>query len=96
MDEQEFTEMVRAIRAAEKSMGTVDYTLTDKQAKGKDFSRSLYVVADVAVGAVFTHQNVRSIRPGFGLHPKFLPEILGKRAKIALKKGDRFHMEMVQ
>ena len=96
MDEQEFTEMVRAIRAAEKSMGTVDYTLTEKQTKGKDFSRSLYVVEDIAAGAVFTHQNVRSIRPGFGLHPKFLPEILGKRAKNALKKGDRFKIEMIQ
>lgn len=96
MDEQEFTEMVRAIRAAEKSMGTVDYTLTEKQTKGKDFSRSLYVVEDIAAGAVFTNQNVRSIRPGFGLHPKFLPGILGKRAKHDLKKGDRFQMEMVQ
>jgi pseudaminic acid synthase len=96
MDEQEFTEMVRAIRSAEKSIGTVDYTLTEKQTRGKDFSRSLYVVEDIAAGAVFTHQNVRSIRPGFGLHPKFLPEILGKRAKNALKKGDRFKIEMIQ
>ena len=96
MDEQEFTEMVRAIRSAEKSIGTVDYTLSEKQTKGKDFSRSLYVVEDVAAGAFFTHQNIRSIRPGFGLHPKFLPEILGKRAKNDLKKGDRFQMEMVQ
>jgi pseudaminic acid synthase len=53
-------------------------------------------VEDVAAGAFFTHQNVRSIRPGFGLHPKFLPEILGKRATHDLKKGDRFQMEMVQ
>ncbi len=54
------------------------------------------MVEDVAAGAVFTHQNVRPIRLGSGLHPKFLPEILGKRAKHDLKKGDRFQMEMVQ
>jgi pseudaminic acid synthase len=63
--------MVKSIREAESAIGVVDYTLTEKQAKGKDFSRSLYVVEDIKKGEMITEQNVRSIRPGFGLHPKY-------------------------
>ncbi len=89
MNEQEFTEMVKAVREAELAIGRVDYSLTDKQIKGKDFSRSLYFVQDVAVGDVITLENVRSIRPGFGLHPKYLSEILGKQVNKDLGKGTR-------
>ena len=93
MNEQEFAEMVNAVREAEKSIGVIDYTLTDKQVKGKDFSRSLYVVKDIEVGEVITEKNVRSIRPGFGMHPKYLPKVLGKVANKDLEKGKRldFH-----
>jgi pseudaminic acid synthase len=89
MDEQEFTEMVKAVRQAEKAIGKVDYTLTQKQKKGKEFSRSLYVVEDIKAGEVITEKNVRSIRPGFGLHPKYFNGILGKKVLKELKKGDR-------
>lgn len=89
MNEQEFTDMVKAVREAEKAMGTVDYTLTEKQAKGKDFSRSLYIVKDIKAGEVITEEHVRSIRPGFGLHPKYYHEVIGSVAKIDLAKGDR-------
>lgn len=90
MDEQEFTEMVKAVREAEKAIGKVDYTLTKKQKKGKDFSRSLYVVEDIMEGEIFTEKNLRSIRPGFGMHPKFLKDYLGKKAFKNWEKGDRF------
>lgn len=89
MNEQEFTDMVKSIREAEKAIGKVDYNLTPKQIKGRDFSRSLYIVEDIAVGDELTSQNVKSIRPGFGMHPKFYQEVLGKRTKIKLEKGDR-------
>lgn len=95
MDEAEFTSMVKAVREAESAIGVVDYTLTEKQAKGKDFSRSLYVVEDIKEGEVITENNVRSIRPGFGLHPKYYQEILGKKAVINLEKGTRFGFEMI-
>jgi pseudaminic acid synthase len=72
MNEEEFTKMVKAIRQAESAIGKIDYTLTEKQIKGRDFSRSLYVVEDIKKGEIITENNVRSIRPGFGLHPKFL------------------------
>ncbi|WP_010228322.1 pseudaminic acid synthase [Gillisia marina] len=87
MDEQEFTEMVKAVREAEKATGNVNYNLTDKQKKGKDFSRSLYVVEDIQDGEILTEKNIRSIRPGFGLHPRFYSEILGKKALIDLERG---------
>jgi len=87
MNESEFTEMVKAVREAESAIGFVDYSLTEKQKKGKDFCRSLYVVKDVKVGEILTKKNIRSIRPGFGMHPKFYNEVLGKKVKYSIEKG---------
>jgi pseudaminic acid synthase len=92
LDEEEFTAMVKAVREAESAIGKVDYTLTEKQAKGKDFSRSLYVVEDVKAGDVITEKNVRSIRPGFGLHPKYYNEILGQIIESDIDKGVAFKL----
>ncbi len=94
MNEQEFTEMVKAVREAEKAIGVVDYNLTEKQAKGKEFSRSLYVVKDIKAGEVITEEHVRSIRPGFGLHPRYLREVIGKVAQKNSEKGDRFELSI--
>jgi len=88
MNEGEFTEMVKAIREAESAIGKVDYTLTEKQIKGRDFSRSLYVTEDIKKGEIITERNVRSIRPGFGMHPKYYYDILGEKANHDLKRGD--------
>jgi pseudaminic acid synthase len=90
MNEQEFTDMVKAVREAEKAMGVVEYNLTEKQVKGRDFSRSLYVVKEIKAGEVITEEHVRSIRPGFGLHPKELKNWLGKPSPKDFEKGDRF------
>lgn len=95
MDEAEFTAMVKAVREAESAIGKVDYTLTEKQAKGKDFSRSLYVVADIKEGEVITEKNVRSIRPGFGLHPKYFNEVIGKIASENIEKGERMCLNKI-
>ena len=96
MNEIEFTEMVKCIRDAETAVGRVDYNLTEKQRKGKDFSRSLYVVENIKKGEIITNKNIRSIRPGFGLHPKFLKEIIGKKIKISVEKGMRFKKEFIE
>ena len=90
MNEEEFTEMVKAVRDAEKSIGVIDYTLTHKQIKSREFSRSLYIAEDIKTGELFNDANLRSVRPGFGMHPKHLPEYLGKPAKMDYKKGERF------
>ena len=96
MDEKEFAEMVKAVREAEKAIGKVDFTLTENKKKGRDFSRSLYVVEDIKAGEVFTEMNVRSIRPGFGLHPKYLKEVIGMVAKEDLERGMPFKHEMIE
>ncbi|AWA28644.1 pseudaminic acid synthase [Flavobacterium magnum] len=96
MDEAEFTAMVKAVREAESAMGTVDYQLTDKQKSGREFSRSLYVVSDMKSGDVITPENVRSIRPGFGLHPKHYSEILGKKVNRDVERGIAFSLDFVE
>lgn len=95
LNEQEFTEMVRAIRDAERALGTVDYGLTPGQVKARMFARSLYVVKDIGIGEPITPENVKSIRPGFGLHPRFLPSVLGKVATRPLAKGTRLSLEVL-
>jgi pseudaminic acid synthase len=95
MNEKEFTEMVKSIREAESAIGEVNYTLTDKQKKGKDFSRSLYIVEDIQAGETLTEKNIRSIRPGFGLHPKYYNEIIGKTVNETLQKGDRLRFDNI-
>jgi pseudaminic acid synthase len=89
MNEEEFTEMVKAVREAEKAVGQVSYEPTEKQIKGRAFSRSLYVVKDIKKGEVITEENVRSIRPGFSLAPKYLNTLIGKKANKFFEKGDR-------
>jgi pseudaminic acid synthase len=85
----EFKEMVKAIRETEEMIGEIQL----RPKKGREFSRSLYVVKDIKKGETFTRENIKAIRPGFGLHPKYLPEILGKKACRDLSKGDRLRWE---
>lgn len=96
MNEEEFTAMVKAVREAEKAIGVIDYTLTEKQAKGKDFSRSLYIAEDMKAGEVFTERNLRSVRPGFGLHPKYYSQLIGKKAKLNLEKGTPMQLDFAE
>ena len=95
MDEKEFTAMVKSLREAEKAIGTVDYNLTEKQLNGKDFSRSLYVVEDIKIGEIFSEKNIRSIRPGFGIHPKYLKDVLGQVASENYSAGTRVNKKMI-
>jgi len=96
LDEREFTEMVNAVREAEKAIGNIDYTLTEKQKKGKDFSRSLYVVEDIKAGDIITERSVRSIRPGFGMHPKYFQEIIGKTFSKSVEKGTALTADLLR
>ena len=96
MNEEEFTAMVKAVREAESAIGIVDYTLTEKQRKSRDFSRSLYVVEDIKAGELLTKNNVRSVRPGFGMHPKYYKDILNKKANVNLEKGTALHMSFIE
>lgn len=96
METGEFAAMVKAIRNVEKALGEVVYPTDPTKIKGREFSRSLYVAEDVKAGDIITENNVRSVRPGYGLHPKYLPEILGKAAVRDLEMGERFSMDMIR
>lgn len=96
MNEEEFTAMVKAVREAERASGVVDYNLTEKQAKGRDFSRSLYIAEDIKAGEIFTEKNLRSVRPGFGLHPKYYNQLLGKKATTYLEKGTPMQLDFAK
>ena len=87
LDPKEFKQLVDTIRNTEKALGTVNYDLSEKKKKIKDFSRSLFISADVKKGDVVTEANVRSVRPGHGLHPKYLPQLLGKTFTQDVKRG---------
>ena len=96
MEPDEFKQMVISIRNVEKAMGNVSYILSDKMKANREFSRSLFVVEDMKSGEIITECNVRSIRPGFGIHPKYLKEILGKKVNKDLKKGTPFKLEFIE
>jgi len=96
LEPEEFKAMVSAIRQVEKALGKVSYELTERQKAMKKFSRSLFVAKDMKAGEVFTEENVRSVRPGVGLHPKYLRNILGKRAKFDIKAGTPLSWELVE
>ena len=96
MNEEEFTQMVKSVREAEKAIGVIDYKLTEKQAKGRDFCRSLYIAEDIKAGELFTEKNLKSVRPGFGMHPKFLKDFLGKLANIDIEKATPMQLNFVK
>ncbi|GAA0318711.1 pseudaminic acid synthase [Bacillus carboniphilus] len=87
LDKHEFKQLVDSVRDAEKALGRIDYELTVKKIKSREFSRSLFVVKDIKAGDIFTEENVKSIRPGDGLKPKYIQSVLGKKAKQDISKG---------
>ena len=89
LDENEFNKMVKSIRDAESSIGKIDFELSEKQKSAKVFSRSLYVINDIKKGELFTEKNIKSIRPGFGIHPKYFFKIIGKKSTQDINKGSR-------
>ena len=95
MEPHEFKQMVDSIRNVEKALGKVSYELSDKLKANREFSRSLFVVEDIKEGNIITEDNVRSIRPNFGIHPKYLKEILGKKVNKDLKKGTPFNLSFI-
>lgn len=95
LDLQEFSSMVTAVRNAEKALGEVTYELSEKVEKNKKFARSLFAVEDIKKGEKFTEKNVRSIRPGYGLHPKELSNVMGKSSTLFIKCGTPIEKKMV-
>ena len=96
LDEKEFKEMVDAVRLAEVMLGKVDYEMTEKKKVSREFSRSLFITKDVRAGDTVTEHNVRSVRPGFGLHPKHFEEVLGREFVGDFKKGSPLSWDQLQ
>lgn len=95
LEPQEFAAMVKATRTAEKALGEVHYGASEQEAKSRVFRKSLFIVKDLKAGELLTHNNVRSIRPGYGLHPRHLKEVLGRRAASDLQKGTPLTRDMI-
>lgn len=95
MEPEEFAQMVREIRILEKALGSSEYVLTDTQKLEHEGSRSLFVVQDIQPGEILTPENIRSIRPGNGLHTMYYEEVLGKTAKQFLKKGTPLSWDVI-
>jgi len=91
LDKEEFKQMIQAVRDTEKLLGKVDYSLTDKKKHSRRFARSLYVAKDIQEGEVFTEAHIRSVRPGYGAHPKFLQDFIGTKATKNYEFGDRLN-----
>ena len=87
LDKEEFAQMIKVVRETEKLLGKVDYNMSEKKKKSRQFARSLYITKDVKAGEMISEKNVRSVRPGYGLHPKYLKNIVGKHFCLNLHKG---------
>lgn len=87
MNQVEFAKMVEAVRRVEKIMGQTSYEMTETKKNSRAFARSLFVVKDVKKGEQITKENVRSIRPGYGISPRHLEEMLGKKFALDICKG---------
>lgn len=96
MDKTEFQNMVKEVREAEKALGSSNIEHDISLIKGRNSARSLYVAEEIAAGETINPQNVRCIRPGFGLHPKYYQSILGKKVKKDLHFGDRLSLEDIE
>lgn len=96
LEPDEFQEMTGAVRTAWKALGRAVFECGKREAGSRVFRRSLYVVENIAAGETFTTRNIRSIRPGFGLHPRFLDSLLGKRAALDIGRGTALNWSLVE
>ena len=96
LDLAEFTEMVFKVRDTEKLLGTISYEISEKVRNNKKFARSLFVCENVKKGETISKENIRSIRPGYGLHPKYYYEILGKTFSENIERGEPLLINMIE
>ena len=96
MEIDEFKSMIKEIRKLEKALGRVNYDLDEKVIKNRVFSRSLFFTEDIKAGDIITENNMSSIRPGHGLHPRYYNEILGKKVKKDIKKGTPVDWSLIE
>jgi len=96
LDPEEFTQMVNEIRKIEKALGQIDYSLSPGSKKSIFAKRSLYVSKDIKKGELITQENIKSVRPSYGLHPKEWDSVIGRRTTQDLEKGDRLSWDVIE
>ncbi|UAB76413.1 pseudaminic acid synthase [Mesoflavibacter sp. SCSIO 43206] len=96
LDVNEFTDLVNKVRDTEKLLGKISYQISEKVNKNRKFARSLFVIENVKQGEIITENNVRSIRPGYGLHPKYFNDILGKKFVKNVDRGEPLALDMIE
>lgn len=96
LDEVQFRELVLGVRDVENSVGSVTYELSEKARENLSGRRSIYVAENIQKGEFFSKENIKVVRPGHGLHPKYYEEVLGKKAKVALCRGDRLSWGLIE
>ncbi len=96
MEPHEFREMVENIRDTEKAMGKVFYGVSKQERDNLKFRRSIFVIEDVKKGEVFTEENLKIIRPGYGIKPKYYSQIIGKRATTDIKRGTPLQVDLYE
>ena len=96
LDVNEFTDLVNKVRDTEKLLGKISYQISEKVNKNRKFARSLFVIDNVKEGEIITENNVRSIRPGYGLHPKYFNDILGKKFVKNVDRGEPLTLNMIE
>jgi N-acetylneuraminate synthase len=96
LEPSEFGEMVAAVRQVEAALGTISYKVTAHEESSRVFRRSLFVVEDIDAGEALTHKNVRAIRPGHGLPPKYLDEVIGAHASKRISAGTPLSWDLVE
>jgi len=96
LDKQEFSKMIEEVRKSEKLLGNVSYEMTKKKLKSREHSRSLYVSKDIKKGEKLTENNIKSVRPGYGLHPKYLKDVLGKKANRDLDFAEKLSLDCIE
>ncbi len=95
LEPQELKQLVNDVRIVESSLGREFYGLTQEQKRSRVFRRSLFVTKDIKKGDLFTEENVKSIRPAYGLDPKYFKRIIGKKAKKGIRRGTPFKLDFV-
>ena len=96
LEPAELAQLVQGTRTAWEAVGQIDYGLKSSEQGNAQFRRSLYVVDDIPAGGTLTAQNVKSIRPGYGLAPKFYDDVLGRTAKVDLKRGTALSFDIIE
>lgn len=95
MNPQEFKQMVCDIRQAEKAIGIVKYGISEQEKSSQIFRKSIFVVKDIKKGELLTENNIRVIRPGFGLEPKYYRQVLGNIALCNLERGTPLSFDVI-